>query len=272
LTRKLFVFGGLGFLVLFVIIPFYWIIVTCFKANLQILMSASIYFPKPFTLENLIYLFEETRFLVWLTNSFLVAGCCTIVALFAGCLAGFAVSSLEFRGNKLMSLIIMITYLVPPGLMFLPLYRVFTQFDFTNSVVTLMVAYPTFITPFCAWLMIGFFKSVPKALIEVALIDGANYLRTFFVIVLPLVAPGVLASSLFCFTLSWNEFLYALIFISDETKQTIPVGLSGFLTADVASWGTLFGASLLATIPVIVLYIYLQKYMIGGLTMGAVKG
>jgi multiple sugar transport system permease protein len=266
------VFFGLGLLIVFVIIPFYWIIDTCFKTNLQILMSTSIYFPHPFTLENLLYLFQQTRFLIWLKNSFLVAVCSTLIALFAGCLAGYAVSSLEFRGNRTISVIIMITYLVPPGLMFLPLYRVFTEFNFTNSVVTLMVAYPTFITPFCAWLMIGFFKSVPKALTEVALIDGASYTRTFFSIIMPLVAPGVLASALFCFTLSWNEFLYALIFISDETRQTIPVGLSGFLTADVASWGTLFGASLLATIPVIILYIYLQKYMIAGLTMGAVKG
>ena len=272
MLKKLGIFFGLGFLILFVIIPFYWIIVTCFKTNLQILMSTNIYIPHPFTMENLVYLFQHTRFLIWLKNSFLVATCSTLIALFAGCLSGFAVSSLEFRGNRTFSLVIMITYLVPPGLMFLPLYRVFTEFNFTNSVATLMVAYPTFITPFCAWLMIGFFKSVPKALIEVALIDGANYARTFFTIVMPLVAPGVLASALFCFTLSWNEFLYALIFISDETRQTIPVGLSGFLTADVASWGTLFGASLLATIPVIILYIYLQKYMIAGLTMGAVKG
>jgi multiple sugar transport system permease protein len=271
-VKKAWVFTGLGILVFFELIPFYWMIDTCFKTNLQTLMSKDIYFPKPFVLENFVYIIKETWFPTWLRNSVIVACCSTLIALFSGCLAGYAISSLKFPGNKLISLIIMITYLVPPGLMFLPLYKLFTELQFTNSLLTLIVAYPTFITPFCAWLMIGFFKSVPKELAEMALIDGANHVQAFYKIIMPLVTPGVLASGLFCFTLSWNEFLYALIFISNAEKQTFPVGLSSLLTADVAFWGSLFGAALLATIPVIIFYIYLQKYMLAGLTMGAVKG
>jgi ABC-type glycerol-3-phosphate transport system permease component len=161
---------------------------------------------------------------------------------------------------------------VPPGLMFIPLYQIFIKANFTNSLGTLIAAYPSFTVPFSTWFLMGFFRSIPRELEEAALIDGASRTQAFVRVILPLATPGILAAGLFCFTLAWNEFLYALIFISSDRLRTLPVGLNEFLTADVYNWGQLMGATFLAALPVVIFYIYLQKYMIQGLTAGAVKG
>jgi multiple sugar transport system permease protein len=167
---------------------------------------------------------------------------------------------------------VLVTYLVPPGLMFIPLYQTFIRIGYTDSLGTLILAYPTFLVPFVTWLLMGFFRSIPRQLEEAALVDGATRVQALVHVVLPLAAPGLLAAGLFCFTLSWNEFLYALIFIGDDSLKTLPVGLSEFVVSDFAFWGQLMAAAALASLPVIVVYIYLHKYMVQGLTAGAVKG
>jgi multiple sugar transport system permease protein len=262
----------LGVLLLIVFAPLYWVIVTSLKTAAQTLMSQKVYYPSPAVLDNYTYLFTETRFSRWLLNSALTALGSTVIALTAGSLGAYVLTRLRFPGRKFFANAVMITYLVPPGLMFIPLYQMFIKFHFTNSLFTLIVAYPSFTVPFATWFLMSFFRSIPRDLEEAALIDGATRSQAFVRIILPLSTPGLLAAGLFCFTLSWNEFLYALIFISSDKLRTLPVGLNEFLTSDVAFWGQLMAAAFLASVPVVVFYVYLQKYMIQGLTAGAVKG
>jgi multiple sugar transport system permease protein len=262
----------LGLLLFMVFVPIYWVVITSLKDTRQILLSESVYYPNPPTLRHYLDLIVESRFGLWMLNSVVVAFGSTAIALAVGCLGAYALTRLRFPGKKLLASVVMITYLIPPGLMFIPLYQIFIKANFTNSLGTLIAAYPSFSVPFATWFLMGFFRSIPKELEEAALIDGATRTQAFVRVLLPLSAPGILAAGLFCFTLAWNEFLYALIFISSDRLRTLPVGLNEFLTADVYNWGQLMGATFLAALPVVVFYIYLQKYMIQGLTAGAVKG
>ena len=261
-----------GLLLLLVAVPLYWILVTSFKTGRQILMSEAIYIAAPFTLENYTYLFEESRFALWLRNSAVTAVASTVFSLVIGSAGAYALTRLRFPGRRSFGALVLITYLVPPGLMFIPLYQTFIRLGYTDSLGTLILAYPTFLVPFVTWLLMGFFRSIPRELEEAALVDGATRVQALVRVVLPLAAPGLLAAGLFCFTLSWNEFLYALIFIADDSLKTLPVGLSEFVVSDFAFWGQLMAAAALASLPVIVVYIYLHKYMVQGLTAGAVKG
>jgi multiple sugar transport system permease protein len=255
-----------------VFVPMYWIVVTSLKTGRQILLSQSPYLPRPFTLENYVYLFEESRFALWIRNSAVTATASTLLSLAIGAAGAYALTRLRFPGRRTFGAVVLITYLVPPGLMFIPLYRTFIQIGYTDSLGTLILAYPTFLVPFVTWLLMGFFRSIPRELEEAALVDGATRIQALLRVVLPLAAPGLLAAGLFCFTLSWNEFLYALIFIGDDSLKTLPVGLSEFVVSDFAFWGQLMAAAALASLPVIVVYVYLHKYMVQGLTAGAVKG
>jgi multiple sugar transport system permease protein len=259
-------------LLLLVSLPMYWIVVTSLKTTRQILLSEAIYVPRPATLENYVYLFQESRFGRWLVNSAITATVSTLLSLAIGAAGAYALTRLRFAGRRTFGSIVLITYLVPPGLMFIPLYQTFIRIGYTNSLGTLILAYPTFLVPFVTWLLMGFFRSIPRELEEAALIDGAGRLQAMWRVVLPLAAPGLLAAALFCFTLSWNEFLYALIFIADDGLRTLPVGLSEFVVSDFAFWGQLMAAAALASVPVIVVYVYLHRYMVHGLTAGAVKG
>jgi multiple sugar transport system permease protein len=262
----------LAIIIAIVFVPMYWILVTSFKTGRQILLSESVYLPRPFTLDNYVYLFEESRFALWIRNSAVTATASTLLSLVIGTAGAYALTRLRFPGRRTLGAVVLITYLVPPGLMFIPLYQTFIRIGYTDSLGTLILAYPTFLVPFVTWLLMGFFRSIPRELEEAALVDGATRVQALVRVVLPLAAPGLLAAGLFCFTLSWNEFLYALIFIADDSLKTLPVGLSEFVVSDFAFWGQLMAAATLASLPVIVVYIYLHKYMVQGLTAGAVKG
>jgi multiple sugar transport system permease protein len=165
-----------------------------------------------------------------------------------------------------------VLYLVPPALLFIPLYRVLAELGATNSLAALVLSYPTFTVPFCTWLLIGFFKALPRELEEAAFVDGATRAAALTRVLLPLAAPGLVASAIFAFTLSWNEFLYALVFIQDETAITVPVGLNLLIYGDVFSWGQLMAASVITTLPVVALYMFIHRWMVEGLAAGSVKG
>ena len=255
-----------------VLVPFWWITNMSFKTYEQIQFAVSIYWPSPFTLSNYTELLFNSRFPLWLRNSFVTATGTTLVTVFMGALGGYALARLRFPGRQFMASSVLILYLVPPSLLFIPLYRVLNGLGVINSLWSLLLSYPTFTVPFCTWLLIGFFKSIPEELEQAAMIDGASRLQAFWRIILPLAAPGILASAIFAFTLSWNEFLYALIFVQDETLMTIPVGLNLLIYGEVFLWGMLMAASVLTTVPVVLMYVYLQRWMVEGLTAGAVKG
>ena len=262
----------LGVLAIVVLFPFYWMIVTSFKGEDQMRSVVSMFWPRPFAIENYQQLLAKTEFASWYGNSVFVAVSSTLLATAVGTIGAYALARLKFLGRGFMASATLITYLVPPSILFIPLYKQMQALGMANSLSGLIAAYPSFTVPFVTWLLMGYFESIPEELEEAAMIDGATRFGAFYRIVLPLSAPGVLAAGLYAFTQAWNEFLYALVFITDGRLRTLPVGLASFITGDVYGWGYLMSGAVLTTLPVIAAYIYLQKYMVEGLTAGSVKG
>ncbi|HEX9126794.1 MAG TPA: carbohydrate ABC transporter permease, partial [Methylomirabilota bacterium] len=259
-------------LLVIVVFPFYWMTVTSFKGEDQMRSLVSMFWPSPFVTDNYRHLLSKTEFVSWFGNSVFVSVSSTFLATAIGTVGAYALARLKFLGRAFMSSAVLITYLVPPAILFIPLYAQIRTLGLADSLGGLIVAYPSFTIPFVTWLLMGYFESIPVELEEAAMIDGATRFGAFRRVILPLAAPGVLAAGLYAFTQSWNEFLYALVFITNVKLRTLPVGLSTFITGDVYGWGYLMAGAVLTTVPVIVAYIYLQKYMVEGLTAGSVKG
>ena len=272
--RRLLVFYIPLFMFVFVMLfPFFWMLITSLKTD------AELYNPRlsPFivrepTLEHWENLFGTTLFVEWAINTLWVAIASTAVSLFAGVLAGYAMSRLVFRGSTMFGIMIFITYLVPPTLLFIPLTGVVTWMGLQDTTLSLIFTYPTFLVPFCTWLLMGYFQTIPKELEECARIDGATRLQAMLKIVIPLAVPGILSAGIFAFTLSWNEFLYALVFIHSPETKTIPVGVtSELIKGDVFFWGSLMAGALLGSVPVAIVYSFFVEHYVSGMT-GAVKG
>jgi multiple sugar transport system permease protein len=237
-------------LAVLVLFPFYWMTITSFKSEDQMRSLVSMFWPRPLVIENYGQLLSTA----------------------VGTIGAYALARLRFLGRSFLASATLITYLVPPSILFIPLYAQMRNLGLANSLAGLIAAYPSFTVPFVTWLLMGYFESIPEELEEAAMIDGATRFGAFARVVLPLAAPGVLAAALYAFTQAWNEFLYALVFITDGRLRTLPVGLASFITGDVYGWGYLMAGAVLTTLPVIAAYIYLQKYMVEGLTAGSVKG
>ncbi len=259
-------------LLLVVVFPFYWMFVSSLKSEEQMRTLTAMFWPSPAVLDNYRQLLGKTDFGAWYGNSIVVALSSTFVATAIGTLGAYALARLKFFGRAFMASATLITYLVPPSILFIPLYAQIRNLGLADSLTGLIAAYPSFTVPFVTWLLMGYFESIPEELEEAAMIDGATRFGAFRRIILPLAAPGVLAAALFAFTQAWNEFLYALVFITNVKLRTLPVGLSTFITGDVYGWGFLMAGAVLTTLPVIAAYTYLQKYMVEGLTAGSVKG
>jgi multiple sugar transport system permease protein len=259
-------------LLLIVLFPFFWMTITSFKGEDQMRSLASMFWPSPFVRDNYAHLLEKTEFLSWYRNSIVVSVSSTLLATAIGTIGAYALARLRFLGRAFMASAVLITYLVPPSILFIPLYAQIRNLGLADSLTGLIVAYPSFTVPFVTWLLMGYFESIPEELEEAAMIDGATRFGAFRRIVLPLAAPGLLAAALYAFTQAWNEFLYALVFITNVKLRTLPVGLSTFITGDVYGWGYLMAGAVLTTLPVIAAYVYLQRYMVEGLTAGSVKG
>ena len=259
-------------LAVLVLFPFYWMTITSFKSEDQMRSLVSMFWPKPFATENYRQLVAKTEFAAWYKNSVFVAVTSTLLATGVGTIGAYALARLRFLGRAFLSSATLITYLVPPSILFIPLYAQIRNLGLSDSLTGLIAAYPSFTVPFVTWLLMGYFESIPVELEESAMIDGATRFGAFRRVILPLAAPGLLASGLYAFTQAWNEFLYALVFITNVKLRTLPVGLSTFITGDVYGWGYLMAGAVLTTLPVIAAYIYLQKYMVEGLTAGSVKG
>ena len=265
-------YGFLLVLLIVVLFPFYWMTVTALKSEEQMRSLASMFWPDPVVWDNFRHLLAQTDFVAWFKNSVVVAVASTFVATAIGTIGAYSLARLRFLGRAFMSSAVLITYLVPPSILFIPLYAQIRNLGLADSLAGLIAAYPSFTVPFVTWLLMGYFESIPVELEEAAMIDGATRFGAFRRVILPLAAPGVLAAGLYAFTQAWNEFLYALVFITDVKLRTLPVGLSSFITGDVYGWGYLMAGAVLTTLPVIAAYTYLQKYMVEGLTAGSVKG
>lgn len=253
--------------------PFFWMLLTSVKPDFELYNARR--FPlwvENSTLSHWKYLFTDTIFLRWAWNTLWIATASTAISLFAGVLAGYALSRLTFPGSTTFGISIFVTYLVPPTLLFIPLASVVAELNLLDSPWALILTYPTFLVPFSAWLLMGYFKTIPRELEECARIDGATRLQAMTKIILPLGTPGILSAGIFSFTLSWNEFLYALVFISSPQQKTIPVGVvSELIKGDVFFWGALMAGALFGSIPVAFVYSFFVEHYVSGMT-GAVKG
>jgi multiple sugar transport system permease protein len=254
--------------------PFYWMFITSFKSPSELLdfSQSPLFVIKP-TLEHYRHLFTQTHFARWTLNTTVVAVVSTVISLVCSILAGYSLARLRYRGADTIGWGIFVTYLVPPTLLFLPLAFLIRQLHLFNNLWSLILTYPTFMIPFSTWLLIGYFKSIPRELEESALVDGATRIQTMVRIVIPLALPGILSAGVFAFTLSWNEFLYSLIFMNDTIAKTISVGVtSELIRGDDFFWGELMAASLLGSLPVALLHSFFVDRFVAGLTAGAVKG
>ena len=261
-------------LVLVTLFPFYWMFITTFKSPSELFdFNQSPLFVRQPTLEHWRQLLFHTNFPRWTINTTLVAIVSTAISLFCSVLAGYSLARLRYRGANAMGWAIFVTYLVPPTLLFLPLAIVIRNLHLFNNLLALILTYPTFLIPFCTWLLIGYFKSIPRELEESAMVDGATRVQAMVRIVIPLALPGILSAGMFAFTLSWNEFLYALIFRNDSVAKTIPVGVvQEFIHGDDFYWGQLMAGALMGSVPVALLYSFFVDYFVAGMTAGAVKG
>ena len=253
--------------------PFYWMTITTFKYN-DALYDFEHYSPfwvsNP-TLANIKKLLFDTSYPEWLWNTTLISVSATFISLFASVLAAYAVERLRFTGSKWVGLSIYAAYLVPPSILFIPLATMVFKLGLFDTRWALILTYPTFLIPFCTWLLMGYFRSIPFELEECALIDGASRLQILVKIVLPLAVPGLISAGIFAFTLSWNEFIYALTFISSSEVKTVPVGvITELVDGDVYHWGSLMAGALFGSIPVAILYSFFVEYYVAGMT-GAVK-
>jgi multiple sugar transport system permease protein len=261
-------------LVVFAAFPFYWMLITTFKADgdLYDLKSIPYWFNTAPTLEHIKYLFTETLFVQWLMNSALVGLCVVAITLIVALPAGYSLARMPGRSAETLGIGIFLTYLVPPTLLFLPLARVVTLLGLQDSLWSLIVIYPTFTIPFCTWLLMGFFKSVPREIEEAAIVDGCTVMGAFVKTVLPISVPAVLTVVIFAFTLTMQEFVYALTFISSSEEKPVTLGVAtDLIRGDIFYWGELMGAALIASVPVAIAYNLFLDRFISGITGGAVK-
>lgn len=254
--------------------PFYWMLITAFKTNADLYNVSHIpfWFNAPPTLEHFRYLFEQTLFARWLLNSLIIGVCVVGITLVTALPAGYSLARLSGRSGEVIAIGIFLTYLVPTTLLFLPLSRIITMIGLQDSLWSLVVVYPTFTIPFCTWLLMGFFRTIPREVEEAAIVDGCSLLGSFFKMVLPLSVPGILTVVIFTFTLTMQEFVYALTFISSSSQKPITLGVATDLVrGDIFYWGELMAGALIATVPVAIAYNLFLDRFIAGITGGAVK-
>jgi multiple sugar transport system permease protein len=259
---------------LFAFFPFYFMLVTSFKLDDELydLQAIPFWISKGIVLSHYKYLLSQTNFLIWLRNSLFVCLLSTAVSVVVAILAAYSLARIKFRGANSFGTAIFITYLVPTALLFIPLSQVVTTLGLTDSVWALVVTYPTFLVPFATWLLLGYFRGVPTEVEECAMVDGCTRLQSLFKVVLPMAVPGIICAILFAFTLSWNEFIYALTFVSSTANKTITAGVTvELIRGDIFYWGELMAGAMMGSVPIVLVYVFFLDYYVSGLTAGAIK-
>jgi multiple sugar transport system permease protein len=275
--RWIYFYVPLGVFVTWLLFPFYWMLITSIRPDRELYRPWTAPNYAPFwtshpTLEHVTNLLTDTLFIRWLANTLFIACVSTLISLFCGVLAGYALSRLKFRFAGTLGTGIFITYLVPQTLLFIPLANIIRNFQLGDTPWALILTYPTFLIPFCTWLLMGYFKAIPRELEECARIDGATRWKAMLYIIMPIAVPGILSAGIFAFTLSWNEYIYALVFLSSAEQKTVSVGVnSELIRGDVFFWGQLMAGALLGSVPVAFIYSFFVEYYVAGLT-GSVKG
>jgi len=261
----------------FVLLPFYWMTITSFKQDRNIFdpKANPFWFSMAPTLKHYINLInpDKTDFLIWIQNSLMVAALVTFISVSIGIMAGYSLARLRYKGAESIGSSVFVTYLVPPSLLFLPLSHVIGQLGLMETRWAMVISYPTFLVPFCTWLLMGYFRTIPKEIEECALVDGCTRIQALLRIVLPVAIPGIITAALFSFTLSWGEYLYSITFVTDSYEKTIPSAVVGeLIRGDVYHWGGLMAGALLGSIPIALVYVIFLDYYVSGLTAGATKG
>jgi multiple sugar transport system permease protein len=267
-------YTAIAFYVVLAAFPFYWMLITAFKPNSDLYNVTNV----PFwwnewpTLDHITYLFQQTLFATWLWNSLLIGVCTVAITVVTAIPAGYALARMTSKKGEALGIGIFLTYLVPPTLLFLPLSRIVAMLGLQNSVWALVLVYPTFTIPFCSWLLMGFFKALPVEIEEAAIVDGCSLFGAFIKMAIPLSVPAILTVVIFTFTLTLQEFVYALTFVSSSDQKTITLGVTTDLVrGDVFYWGELMAGALIAAVPVAIAYNFFLDRFIAGITGGAVK-
>jgi multiple sugar transport system permease protein len=272
--REIAFFFGVAFFVILAAFPFYWMVITAFKPNSDLydVTNVPFWFNEPPTLDHITYLFRETLFARWLLNSLIIGVCVTLITLVTAVPAGYSLARMTSRKGEALGIAIFLTYLVPPTLLFLPLSRIIAELGLQNSMWSLVLVYPTFTIPFCSWLLMGFFKALPVEIEEAAIVDGCSLFGAFIKMAIPLSLPAILTVVIFTFTLTLQEFVYALTFVSSSSQKPVTLGVStDLIRGDVFFWGEIMAGALIAAIPVAIAYNLFLDRFISGITGGAVK-
>jgi multiple sugar transport system permease protein len=264
----------LVFFVTFLAFPFYWMVITTFKTNEDLYNTQNnpYLFSSPPTLRHLSVLFEDTQYLQWLLNTGFVGVAVVIITLLLAVPAGYALARMTGAWAQTLGVTIFLTYLVPPTILFIPFSRIIAMLGLQDSVWSLILVYPSFTVPFCTWLLMGFFKAIPRDLEEAAMIDGLSRFGAFVKVVVPISIAGMLTAVIFAFTLVTQEFVYGVTFITASSSYTVSVGVPTFLVrGDVYFWGSMMAACLIASVPIAIIYNFFVARFVTGFTMGAIK-
>ncbi|WP_411503839.1 carbohydrate ABC transporter permease [Brevibacillus centrosporus] len=268
-TGRVVVLGGF---LAFAIFPLYWIVITSLKGQQEIFELPIRYWPESATLLNYIEIFRISHFQVYIWNSFLVSLVASSVVVLIAMLGGYVLARFSFRGKRQVMLGFLLTQMIPMFIGMAPLYVMMSRMHILNSLVSLMLVYTVMLIPFCTIIMSGFFQRIPNALEEAAMIDGCSRTHALFRVIVPVMLPGIAATFIFAFVQCWNELIMAVLFIDEESVKTIPVAMNAFIKKYDIEWGAMSAATVLSVIPTMLLFAFCEKYLVEGLTQGAVKG
>jgi multiple sugar transport system permease protein len=270
--KAVFKYLALILIIIWSLFPVYWMLNNSFKNRVEQFSAVPTFFPHQITLENYKNLFDNLGFSNVIVNSFAVSLTSTLIAIIIGALAAYSLSRFRFKGKRVLMIWILLTRIFPPVTFVIPLYNIMRNAGLLNTRTALILAYIVFNLPFAIWMLVNFFNEIPVEIEESSMVDGATLFQTFSRIVLPLVLPGLAATAIFTFIMSWNEFMYAMIFIQSPNLATVPVALSGLITEYLVLWGPMSAGGIMSVIPILIFVVLMQDYLIKGLTLGAVKG
>ncbi|MGG3242369.1 carbohydrate ABC transporter permease [Brevibacillus formosus] len=256
----------------FAIFPLYWIIITSLKGQKEIFSLPIQYWPEQVTWINYLGIFQISHFQVYIWNSFLVSLVASAMVVFIAMLGGYVLARFSFKGKRQVMFGFLVTQMIPMFIGMAPLYMMMSKMHILNSLFSLMLIYTVMLIPFCTVIMSGFFQRIPNALEEAAMMDGCSRLSALFRVIVPIMLPGIAATFIFAFVQCWNELIMAVLFIDEESVKTIPVAMNAFIKKYDIEWGAMSAATVLSVIPTMLLFAFCQKYLVEGLTQGAVKG
>lgn len=266
------IYASAVILVVLTAFPFFWMVSTSFKPLKEIFVSPPYFFPKNFTLANFARLFEQTRFLTYFKNSIVVSSCAVLFTMILAAAGAYSLTRFKFYGREKIASLILFAYMFAPIMIVIPFYVLIRKLGLANTHFALILAYTAFCLPFSLWLLRSFFQSIPIDLEEAALTDGAGRFKAVIYIILPLAFPGIIATSIFTFILAWNDYIFVRILITSDELKTLSVGIADLYNATVIDWGMIMSGSMLITVPVLIFFIFVQRYLIAGWGAGAVKG